>query len=367
MAAQELPPVVFEPILKEKIWGGDNLSRTLRKNLPANTRIGESWEISGYGEDLSTASSAPVEGMVMDDLLRIYGEEILGPSEDYNYFPLLFKFIDAQDKLSVQVHPDDRRARDRGWGKFGKSECWFVVDAKPNAHIIAGFKPGVTIDDVKHAIETRQLEALLNNTPICPGDVIYVPAGTVHAIMEGTLIYEVQETSDTTFRLYDWDRVDADGNRRQLHIEESLDVMDTTCRENCKIQPIECSDISPGSHSFRAVCKYFAIEEYRLGQQQQIRLPHKKSFQVITLLAGAATIRTEFGSRHLQTGQTVLVPAGSNNVRIHTSTDTQALVSTIPDIRREVIEPLRDMGLSDKQIAQLGGYQSRNDILRHMS
>ncbi|MFW6221356.1 MAG: type I phosphomannose isomerase catalytic subunit [Fibrobacterota bacterium] len=363
MAAQELPPIVFEPILKEKIWGGNNLSRKLHKHLPSHAKIGESWELSSYGNDLSTASSEPVAGMVISDLLRIYGESILGVSGDSNYFPLLFKFIDAQERLSVQVHPDDRQARSRGLGQFGKSECWYVVDAKPDACIIAGFKPGTTIEDIKQAIETKTLEQLLNYTPISAGDVIFVPAGTVHAIMEGTLIYEVQETSDTTFRLYDWDRVDDRGNRRRLHIEESLAVLDTSCQEHCKIAPVECGDISRGIHAFRAVCKYFAIEEYRLEGENHIDMPSKKSFQVVTVLDGVATIRTDAGVSDAAVGKTLLIPALSKDVQIETTSGANFLVTSVPDIPEEIIKPLRAAGISDSKIAALGGHSSRNDII----
>ncbi len=364
MTAQELAPVVFEPILKEKIWGGDNLSRKLQKKLPAGTRIGESWEISGYGNDLSVAISQPVEGLVMSDLLRIYGEAILGSSKEYSYFPLLFKFIDAQDKLSVQVHPDDEQAASLGLGSYGKSECWYVVDAEPDAHIIAGFRPGVSTADIQQAIETKQLESLLNYTPVKKGDVIFIPAGTVHAILGGILIYEVQETSDITFRLYDWDRLDENGERRNLHIQESLQVLDTSCHEHCKIAPVACADFEHGFHAFRAVCRYFALEEYKVSSQSHLSLPEKTSFQVITVLSGDTIVETQAGTREIKMGETVLLPAQCNDVRIDAKSESHFLVTTIPDISREVIQPLRALGVSDERICGLGGHGSKNNILK---
>ena len=222
-------PLKFEPIYKEKIWGGRNLERKFARELPAGP-IGESWELSSYGDDISVVASGSYAGLTLDKLISNNQEEILGQeySPDPNsstLFPLLVKIIDASDNLSVQVHPDDSYAAENEAGDNGKAELWYILNAEPGARIIYGLKEGISQQEFTEYIGTPDFAGLLNQVKVKTGDYFYIPAGTVHAIGKGVMLAEIQQTSDLTYRLYDWDRVDDDGNSRELHIEKAIDVI----------------------------------------------------------------------------------------------------------------------------------------------
>ena len=215
-------------------------------------------------------ADGPLAGTALGRLVAESADELLGKIETFGTFPLLFKFIDARDRLSVQVHPDDAQARENGWGEFGKTECWYVVDAKKDARIVVGFKENVTPKAISRAIENGSLHELLNSMPVKSGDVLFVPAGTVHAIMEGTVLYEIQETSDTTLRLYDWGRVDGAGKPRQLHVRDALTVIDTIAHDaHYRIPPITLEERGC-LHSYCAACRYFAVERYRFLRAEEV-------------------------------------------------------------------------------------------------
>lgn len=359
-------PLRFKPVYKEKIWGGDSLRKILSKNIPDNASIGESWELSGYGSDLSVlVSDSPTEeNLTIKQIIDTNKRKLLGITADLSYFPLLYKFIDAHDNLSVQVHPNDIQAQRMGSENRGKTECWYVVDAIPQAMINVGLKHGVSLQQIESCIKQNTFESLLNYIPVKKGDVLFVPAGTVHAILKGTLLYEVQQTSDTTFRLYDWNRVDEAGNSRPLHIEESLKVMDNTCSDRYKISPINMNSTDSYRHFFRVACKYFALEEFDCRNSTRIKLPKKKSFAVITLLNGNCSISTPVKTVSGSAGDTILLPAEIvSSTTIQTIDECHFLVSTVPDLVEEVIAPLREKGFSDHQISLLAGPAHSNDIV----
>ncbi len=355
-------PFTFTPIFKEKLWGGQSLRTALSKDIPEKKCVGESWELSGYGSDISHAVLGEGTTVSIQDLLEHNARELLGTRFPSPLFPLLFKFIDANDNLSVQVHPSDVQAKKQGWGKCGKTECWYIVDAKPAQEIIVGFKKNITREAVEAAIQSNTLDTLLNRIPIAEGDVLFIPAGTVHAILDGTLLYEVQQTSDTTFRFHDWGRVDNDGNPRQLHIAESLDVCDTAYHEQHKIPAITVQDQNGIIHSFRAVCRYFALEEYVLSSEADFFLPIKQSFSVISILEGSLSFAAEHST--FTKGQTIFTPANLCHQPIHVQalSDTRFLLSSIPDLATEVIEYLRNGGIPDETILLLGGHGAHNDL-----
>ena len=282
-------PIKFKPIFKEKIWGGQKLKTILSKEIPEDTKVGESWELSGYGSDLSTTFDKVSGNITLQQLVNSNPEKFLGKVTGA-CFPLLYKFIDASAELSVQVHPDDTQAIKNGWGNNGKTECWYIVNAKPNGEIILGFKEGVSLEDVKSCINDNTFDTILNRVPISRGDVLFCPAGTVHAILDGTLLYEIQETSDTTFRFYDWGRVDKAGKPRDLHIDESLKVVDTTYHNQHKIVPVAVPNDKDVHHLFRAVCRYFALEEYYFISNMKLFLPPKTSFTVVTVINGTISL-----------------------------------------------------------------------------
>ena len=362
-------PIKFHPIFKEKIWGGQKLKTVLSKDIHKDTATGESWELSGYGTDLSTVFYKELGEITIQQLLEAGPEKLLGNNSTSSHFPLLFKFIDAHDKLSVQVHPDDSQARENGWGNNGKTECWYITDVKPDGEIILGFKEGIIINDVKNSINNNTLDAILNRVPIAKGDVLFCPACTVHAILEGSLIYEIQETSDTTFRLYDWGRVDNSGLSRQLHREESLRVIDLSYHNQHKIPPVTVPGNDSCKHLFRVACNYFALEEYILKIQSKITLPPKSSFTVITVIDGSISLYRDNTDRNtISKGETVFIPAYYCKKPITATCENSCtfLLSTIPDMKKEVVSYLRKRGIPDENIAMLGGAPAGNDIIPHL-
>jgi mannose-6-phosphate isomerase len=355
-----LSPLVFFPLFKEKVWGGRGLGQRLGKAIPAGVPIGESWEISAVPGDESIARSGPYSGKTLPEICAKEATGLLGNiSEGSVSFPLLYKFIDANDRLSVQVHPDDERARSQSPGAFGKTECWYIVDAKPGTEVLCGFKQGVRLSDVKNAVLDNSLPSLCNYLSIKPGDVVFVPAGTVHATLAGTLLYEVQQTSDTTFRLYDWGRTGADGKPRALHVDAALGALDLTYHTRHIIQPAPLAAPRSVYHALRVACKYFALEEFMVPGENELTLFAKRSFRVITVLSGSLTI----ASRDIiAKGETVLVPASMGNVRCLGESNTHFLVSYVPDLFTEIISPLRRQHCTDETIELLGGNPLKNDI-----
>ena len=354
-------PIFFEPVYKETLWGGTALSSRFGRRLPAGRFFGESWDLVSLGADQSTVPAGALAGKTLGQLTSAAPLQLLGAIETFGKFPLLYKFIDARDRLSVQVHPDDRQARANGWGEFGKTESWYIIDAPENARVIVGFKNDVTREAVISAIEKASLHELLNFIPVKAGDQLFIPAGTVHAIMEGILLYEIQESADTTLRLYDWGRVDSAGKPRRLHVHDALNLVDTHARGDYRIRPVVLEE-KRCARSFRAACRYFALEQYSFALDEQIILPAKISFRVLTLLSGGLRLKYPSGSAELRPGVTALLPAALRDVRAAGSAGTELLLSSVPDLRGEVIVPLRERGIHDAAIAQLGG-PTGNDLL----
>lgn len=358
-------PIFFSPIYKETLWGGTALRTRFNRPLSPGQRVGESWEIVNLGADQSTVASGPLAGTSLGRLMAEAPDKLLGNIEIGKNFPLLYKFIDAQDRLSVQVHPNDEQARANGWGESGKTECWYVVNAKENSRIIAGFKTAITRETLAQAVASASLDELLNFVPVACGDVIFLPAGIVHAILDGVLLYEIQETSDTTLRLYDWGRVDAQGRPRQLHVQEALSVIDMSCHGEYRISPISFEERGY-RHSFLVACRYFALERFSLLRDGEIVITAKQSFCVLTVISGSFQLCSPAGTTVVPNGTTVLLPAGLREVRAAGAAGTEAIISWVPDLRREIVAPLRDRGVPDEAILRLGGIPERNDLLRYL-
>lgn len=317
-------PIKFTPLFKEKIWGGHNLASILSKKLPSG-KIGESWEISALKPDVSVS----IENESLDNIIKSDPVQILGERLANDEFPLLYKFIDANDNLSIQVHPDDTISN--GITVKGKTECWYIVDAKPDAKIIVGFKKDVSADNVKFAIEEDTLSDYLDMIPVKKGDVLFIPAGTVHAIMAGTLIYELQESSDITYRLYDWGRLDNLGKSRELHIEDSINVLNFHADKNYLVKPIKKIEENFYTVSLRAGCKYFNLEEWELKDESFVFLPQKDVFTILTLIEGKITLKIEDNELICNIGETVLIPAAcQGNVSIEWNNNARFLYSYVP-------------------------------------
>ncbi len=309
-----LGPVKLQASLHETIWGGQRLAALAGKELPAGTRIGEAWETALD----SMIVTAPHAGVTLEQLVADYGVALLGTQAVAVYgtrFPLLAKFIDAHDWLSVQAHPDDTYAAAHEGGKLGKTETWYILAAEPGAQIVYGLARQTTREEVCAAITAQALEPLLRSVEAHAGDVIFVPAGTVHAIGAGVTLYELQEYSDVTYRLYDYGRLQANGQPRELHIERALDVIRYTPAPLARVTPMALP--APGGsvgaeRKVLVACRYFVLEELRLAERESMwrepALP--SSCRILTSLSGAVEISAEgYAPVRLALGETALLPA----------------------------------------------------------
>ena len=348
-----LYPLEFEPIYKSKIWGGDNLKRVYKRNLPGN-KIGESWELAAHPHGTSVIANGPYKGKTLLELIKENPEPLLGKrikSENQQTFPLLIKFIDANDRLSVQVHPDNEYAREEK-NEYGKTEMWYILEAKPGAKLIYGLKNGTTEETLARAIENSQLELYLNEIEVKKGDIFFIPAGTVHAIGEGILLAEIQQNSDTTYRLYDWDRKGEDGTGRELHIEKALAVIDF----NKKINPTHSrplvKDNGDYTRAFLAACPYFVTEKINTKTAYQLNLSGDR-FYILINLAGEGDLICANKNYQLYPGKTYFLPAGLEKVQI--SGRVEFLLTYIPGSKEEVINSLIQSGLTQEDINTLAG------------
>lgn len=225
MPEAALYPLTFEPVLKDYIWGGRNLETLFGRTLPPGVDIAESWEIAAHPHGDVTVSNGPLRGRSLAALTAEYGAALVGSYARPGPFPLLVKLLDAHRKLSVQVHPGDGYARAHENGELGKSEMWVVLHAEPEAAVILGLQPGATRETFRQALAAGNLEPWMHVLPVRAGDAICVPAGTLHAILGGSVLAEIQQNSDATYRVYDWNRTGPDGSPRPLHVDKALDVI----------------------------------------------------------------------------------------------------------------------------------------------
>lgn len=307
--ADGLGPFKLCASLHETIWGGQRLRAIAGKPLPEGKRIGEAWET----ELDSRVVTEPYAGKSLGQMVEEYGVSLLGTRVEAIYgrrFPLLAKFIDAHDWLSVQAHPNDAYAALHEDGKLGKTEAWYILAAEPGSQIVFGFSHPTSREAVSEAVGATTLEALLQTVDVSAGDIIFVPAGTVHAIGAGVALYELQEYSDVTYRLYDYGRLQANGQPRELHVERALDVIRYKPAPFVKIEPLSSPAIA-GLRSRKALvaCHYFVEEE--LSVAGTFHLPTMpSSVQILTAIAGAAELTEPgFPPVTLTTGDTVVAPA----------------------------------------------------------
>lgn len=303
---QPLCPFRFEPILKRLIWGGRRLETVLHKLLGEGSDYAESWEVSDHRDDVSRVAEGPWAGSSLRDLVRRRGEDLLGAAVGVRaQFPLLVKFIDAQRNLSVQVHPDDERGRLLA-DDNGKTEAWVVVHAEPGSFIYAGLRRGVTREEFAAAVAADAVEPLLHRFAARPGDCIFIPAGTVHAIGAGVLMAEVQQMSDATFRVYDWGRLGADGRPRPLHLAQAMASIDFEAGPVDPVVPA-VEPTAGGTRERLASCPYFALERLRLTGTDRVGASDR--FTLLLGLGGRAEVRHSGSIDPLAMGQTLLLPA----------------------------------------------------------
>ena len=301
-------PLLLEGSLHETIWGGRRLAEVAGKRLPDGARVGESWETAVE----SIVRNGPYRGNTLGELTRLFGAALVGSRaiELFGHrFPLLTKFMDAQDQLSVQVHPNDDYAAAHENGKLGKTETWYVLSAMPGAQLVYGLAHDCQPEEVRAAIEASRLEGLLNTFEAREGDVIYVPAGTIHAIGAGIVLYELQEYSDVTYRLYDYGRLQSNGMPRELHIDKGLDVMRYTKLPEERATPVEVAfSGDAGSRRVLSGSRYFVLEELDFDGQAS-GATDGTSCHILSILSGDCTIESDADAVHLTLGDTVVVPA----------------------------------------------------------
>lgn len=316
-------PIRFVPLLKRSRWGGTRLGTELGKQLGPETDYAESWEIVDHGEDQSVVSQGPLAGSSVQQLLESHNQPLLGRHAGRSQFPLLIKFLDANDRLSVQVHPNDAQARMCDQTENGKTEAWIILAAEPGSRVFAGLKNGVTADTLRSAVDGGNIEACLHSFEVSAGDCVFIPAGTVHAISEGILLAEVQQSSDLTFRLYDWGRMGADGKPRELHIDQAIDCTDF------ELGPVSCQTPRPIDHGHELVdCEHFSIRRYSVSGT--VPLPDDDRFHIIMGLSGTASITAGSQTESVKSGETLLLPACRDTSTINLSSDTMVLDIFLP-------------------------------------
>ncbi|TWT99677.1 putative mannose-6-phosphate isomerase GmuF [Botrimarina colliarenosi] len=317
-------PLQLRPILQEYLWGGRLLGELLGKPIGDGPTYAESWEVVDHPDGQSVVENGPLAGRTLGDLAKEFPEDLYGDRPAPPRFPLLFKYLDAQKTLSVQVHPNDEQAAQQSPPDLGKTEAWLVVAAEPGGKIYAGLKEGVDRDALAAAIEAGECDQCLHAFEPQPGDCVFIPAGTVHALGAGLVIAEIQQASNTTFRLFDWNRLDKDGKPRPLHIEPSLAVSDYGRG------PVAPQTPQPGDAGWERLvtCDKFLFSRAHVAPHQSVELPGVGGFRIASLVEGSGTMLSDGFEQAMHPGETLLLPAACP-----TATFTATEPSTLLDMR----------------------------------
>lgn len=322
-----LYPLTFKPILKKVIWGGSDIC-PFKGITPVQEGIGESWELSHVDGDYSIVAEGELADKSLDDLIKTYGKELLGEHVMERFgtrFPLLIKFIDARDNLSIQVHPNDELAKARH-NSFGKTEMWYVIKARENAFLYSGFSQQIDANEYVKRVQENTIMDVLKRYDVQEGDVFFLPAGRVHAIGAGCFIAEIQQTSNITYRIYDYNRKDKNGNTRELHTELAKDAIDYTLYPDYKTHYKAHSNATVNL----ADCKYFTTNLIDMDTTMTRNFEELDSFVVYICMDGKAVITDDNGYEiHVHQGQTVLIPACTKSVTIAPAPQAKFLESYI--------------------------------------
>lgn len=309
-----LYPLKFRPILKEKIWGGRKLIEQFNKKSDSK-QLGESWEVSTVPGDVSVVANGPLKGKSLQEILETYKTDLLG-GKNYrrfgNDFPLLIKFIDAKQDLSIQLHPDDALAKKRH-NSFGKTEMWYVMQADEEANLIVGFNQDMDRDTYLKHLEDKTLPKILNFDKVNEGDTYFIEAGRVHAIGAGVLLAEIQQTSDITYRVYDWDRVDDEGNERDLHNDIAIDAFKFDMKDDFRVNYGKDKNTSNKMVS----CAFFNTNFIDIDSEIN-KINTKDSFLIYMCVDGEVELSTETTRDVISKGETILVPASINDFKLRT-------------------------------------------------
>ncbi|HKK40838.1 MAG TPA: type I phosphomannose isomerase catalytic subunit [Bacteroidales bacterium] len=303
----DLYPFKFETVLKEKVWGGNALVSKYNKKTSVPGRIGESWEISAVSDNQSVVSNGFLAGNNIEELIEVYMGDITGDvvyEKFGNEFPLLIKLIEAREDLSIQVHPGNDMAKERH-NAYGKTEMWYILESEPGAKIYTGFREGITKDMYLDALAAGTMAGILNVETAVPGDVFFTPAGRVHAIGAGTVLAEIQQTSDITYRIFDWNRENAGPDKRELHTELALDAIDFSATGHHKIK------VDPAVNTLENLvkCEFFNTNIIRLDKPLKREYYLNDSFVIYICVEGEMKIRWEDSFDTLAKGETCLIPA----------------------------------------------------------
>jgi mannose-6-phosphate isomerase len=333
-----LGPLRFEPFLRPMVWGGRTLAERLGKPLPTPEPHGESWDVSDHALHRSVVATGPHAGTSLRTLMERRREALLGPAATrYATFPWLIKFLDAHDLLSVQVHPDEEAVRRLWPGEGSKTEAWFVLDARPGSRVWAGLLPGVDEKALRGALAKGAVADCLHSFEPHPGDCVFLPAGTVHAVGGGVLMAEIQQTSDATFRLFDWDRRDAQGKSRALHVEESIASIHW---DQGPVRPARAPGfVPPRGHAVEVYpalraelvrCRYFHLDYLSGGWP--LTCGGAGQLQALLVLSGRGTLETPHGAESLTAGQAWVFPAASPAARVVPGPWLAGLLCTLPPL-----------------------------------
>lgn len=303
-------PIKFNPILKEKIWGGNKLKNVLGKDTD-KSNVGESWEVSDVNGNISVVNNGVYKGLNLKELIKNHKSNFLGTHnfENFGYnFPLLIKFLDAQTDLSVQVHPDNDMAK-KYHNSFGKTEMWYIMDSDKNADIVLGLKNKNTDPEVLNHINSENVDSIFNRELVTKGDSYFIPAGKIHAIGAGVLAAEIQQTSDITYRVYDWDREDDNGQKRELHTklaEQATKQFDSNGKSDYKLKANNKSNL--------VSCEYFTTNILDISMPQEKNYADLDSFVIFMCVDGDATVSVGEHTETIKTGETIILPAQTDNV-----------------------------------------------------
>lgn len=311
----EIYPLKFQPVYKERLWGGNKLRTVLEKEVDGDT-VGESWELSGVPGDATTLVNGPYAGKTLPELIGEFPEEVLGDEVLERFgkeFPILIKFIDARLDLSIQLHPGDELARTRH-NSFGKTEMWYIMDADPGAELIVGFREDVSRERYQQALDRGTLTDLLHYQPVSPGDAFFINSGKIHAIGGGILLAEIQQSSDVTYRVYDFNRRDTHGNLRELHTDLALDAIDYKRREDFVLDYSK----NPNTANRLARSPYFNTDFLKLDRDRDLQLDGK-SFSIFMCLSGTATLEAGGVAEKFGKGETLMLPAACREALLKTS------------------------------------------------
>lgn len=344
-------PLLLQPVLKEKVWGGDDLYPILGLQGKPEEKIGEAWIIY----DGNTVENGPLSGKTVANLVHDNRDAVLGTElveRGLTEFPLLAKFLDARENLSLQVHPNDQYARDKEGVPYGKAEFWYILKAEPSSEIIHGTKRPISKDELRHDLDTGNVEGSLEGVHVEPGEVVLNMPGTIHALGGGIVLYELQQSSDITYRLYDWGR-EKGPDARPLHLDRGLDVATLTPMQSHTITPIE-EQRGDVTVSVLCACRYFAAElaDFKPGATLERTLA---KFDAWTILSGDLTYSAGGENVSAHGGQSLLIPAAAGRYTVTAASAARAIRGYVPNLQKDVLQPLISLDIPRAQIDRLAG------------